>query len=333
MRIFPYLFLALLVLGAALLGGRPALAQAGSAADLIAGVNALRAANGLPPLETDPALMAAAQAHAEYQAAIGAATHSGPGGSSPRDRAVAAGYGGGAAVFVAENIATGRDLTVASAVNTIWADSLHRGTMLNAQITHAGAGVASANGSVYYTLNVGYIAGGAAAPAAVQSASSTPSPTPPAPVSTQPPEAAVQRATPQEDGSIIHEIQPGEALWSIAMAYGITIDEINRMNNLAANAVLYAGNRLIVAPSYTPTTPPTETATLPPPTRTPMPTRTLRPPTLTATPAPSLTPTPRPLLPQVPSLQGETRRYLGVGIIVLCAAGIFVVLIHGLRNK
>ncbi|MDX1437480.1 MAG: CAP domain-containing protein, partial [Anaerolineales bacterium] len=93
-------------------GPGPAKAQGGSAADLIAAVNALRASNGLPPLQADSALMSIAQAHSNYQASIGSVTHTGAGGTRPRDRAAAAGYGGGATIFVSENIAGGTNLSV-----------------------------------------------------------------------------------------------------------------------------------------------------------------------------------------------------------------------------
>jgi uncharacterized protein YkwD len=46
--------------------------------------------------------MAATQAHREYQASIVSVTHTGAGGTRARDRAVAAGYGGGATVNVSK---------------------------------------------------------------------------------------------------------------------------------------------------------------------------------------------------------------------------------------
>jgi uncharacterized protein YkwD len=86
-------------------------AQAGDAWSLIAEVNALRASYGLPPYEVNNALMAAAQAQSEWQAEIGTWSHSGPDGSRPHDRAVAYGYGGGAQVYISENVAMGIDLS------------------------------------------------------------------------------------------------------------------------------------------------------------------------------------------------------------------------------
>ncbi len=63
---------------------KPAPMPQASSYDLIAAVNALRASNGLPPLQTDGSLMAAAQSHADYQASIGSWTHTGANGSTPR---------------------------------------------------------------------------------------------------------------------------------------------------------------------------------------------------------------------------------------------------------
>jgi uncharacterized protein YkwD len=83
-------------------------AQAGDAWQLIAEVNGLRAAYGLPPYEINNSLMAAAQGHSDYQAQIGTWTHTGSGGSRPHDRAIAAGFGGGAQVFVSENQQNGQ---------------------------------------------------------------------------------------------------------------------------------------------------------------------------------------------------------------------------------
>ncbi len=82
-------------------------AQAGDPYSLIDAVNNLRAANGLPAYQINGTLMAIAQGHSDYQAAIGEVTHTGAGGTRPRDRAAAAGYGGGGTFFISENIAGG----------------------------------------------------------------------------------------------------------------------------------------------------------------------------------------------------------------------------------
>jgi LysM repeat protein len=99
-------------------------------------------------------------------------------------------------------------------------------------------------------------------------------------------------ATPNPDGSVVHEVQPGQALWSIAIAYGVTLQEIYSLNGLSEGAVIRPGDQLVIVaalPSPTPTQTVTPTRTLPPtPTR--RPTQTPAPPTLT----PTITWTPAP---------------------------------------
>jgi uncharacterized protein YkwD len=123
---------------------------------MIATVNALRASYGLAPLQTDRILMSIAQAHSDYQASIGTVTHVGPGGSRPRDRAAAAGFGNGATIFVSENIAGGTNMSVDTAVYTHWQDSLHLNTMIGENYVYIGAGVGFAGDVAYYTIDVGY---------------------------------------------------------------------------------------------------------------------------------------------------------------------------------
>ncbi len=67
------------LLGSAMRGS----AQAGDPYSLIDAVNNLRVANGLPSYQTDGILMSIAQAHSDYQAAIGDVTHTGAGGTRP----------------------------------------------------------------------------------------------------------------------------------------------------------------------------------------------------------------------------------------------------------
>src|SRR4030042_6620801 len=104
-----FLFLSFsLILAVLLDNSTPGSAQAGDAYSLIDAVNNLRAANGLPAYQVNSILMAVAQGHSDYQAAIGQVTHTGAGGTRPRDRAAAAGYGGGGTVFFSEKIGGGR---------------------------------------------------------------------------------------------------------------------------------------------------------------------------------------------------------------------------------
>lgn len=230
---------------AAPLPSRPA-----SASDVLQIVNQLRAANGLPPYKANSALMAAAQSHSEFQAASGTASHTGKGGSRPRDRAVAWGYGGGGAVYVSENIASGTSLTASEAVGWWQGDGLHLSTMLSPNYRDAGVGVAEADGIVYYTLDVGYVAGD----------ESSPPPAPPGqggkPGSTpaSPPGTAVAAvipvvaATPHADGSITHEVQPGQALWSISAIYKVSLPFLLTLNGLSEDTLIYPGDKLLIRP-------------------------------------------------------------------------------------
>ncbi|MFM8321711.1 MAG: CAP domain-containing protein, partial [Chloroflexota bacterium] len=140
-----------------------AAAGAPSPYDVIAAVNSVRAAHGLAGFTTNGALMAAAQAHSDYQAAIDSTTHTGSGGTTVKTRALAAGYGGGADVSVIENIYGGMGASVQNAVGWWQGDAIHLNTLLAERQTDAGAGVAvSASGVVYFTLDVGAVVGGSA---------------------------------------------------------------------------------------------------------------------------------------------------------------------------
>lgn len=287
-RIFTFLLAISFILPILLSETSRANAQTGDAWELISEVNALRAAYGLPPYEVNNALMAAAQGHSNYQAQIGSWTHTGPGGSRPHDRAVAAGYGGGAQVFVSENVATGINLSTSRTVNEMWQDAIHLETMISPLYTHIGAGVGQAGDWVYYTINVGYIAGAAgsgdppvndAAPTAV---AGTPAPT-------AIPIEPISIAAPRLDGTIVHVVQWGQFLENIANAYDVALKDLLALNGLSDQAVIYPGDKLLIMVGQTPETAPEEASTGTPEdadltTLTPTATRTAR--TLTKTPSP-----------------------------------------------
>jgi LysM repeat protein len=230
-------------------------AQAGDAWNLIASVNSLRASYGLPPFEVNSSLMAAAQAQSDWQMQIGSWSHSGPGGSRPHNRAIAAGYGGGAQIYVTENVAVGVNLSPHKAVYEIWQDGIHLEAMISSRYRDVGAGVAISGDTVYYTLVVGYIIG----QAGTSSPANTPEVTPLAGATTEPtrnPIQPIQIATQSPDGSIQHAVESGQVLIKIAEAYGIPLRELQSLNGLNDDAVIYPGDKLIIKPPFTPT--PTE---------------------------------------------------------------------------
>ncbi|HSB65858.1 MAG TPA: LysM peptidoglycan-binding domain-containing protein, partial [Anaerolineales bacterium] len=267
-----------------------------------------------------------AQGHSDYQASIGSVTHTGAGGTRPRDRAAAAGYGGGATFFISENIAGGTNLSVDGAISMWLGDDPHIQTMLSANYQEIGAGVAEADGFVYYTIDAAYVAG---------SGNYTPRNTSTPGGPTALPYFAVQTVTPMPDGSIIHVVQAGQNLTLIAKAYGITVAEIMDLNYLT-NANIYEGDKLIIRKAGTPAPTATATATSTPtraatpthkPTRTPTPTSS---PVVTVTEA---------SLAESVSLNGGSDSSEAIGsilviaIVVLAAGGVILMVVGSLLKR
>jgi len=223
-----------------------------NAYDLANAVNALRTAHGLAPYSLNSTLMFTAQSQADFMAATGQVTHSGPGGSTSTQRLLAAGYpldgdlslGG----FRAENITSGLEsMSPDSAVQAWMGDALHQETMLSPYLTEIGAGVASANGRVYLVIDCARPTDASAAPSpdtlVFESGTSPPAgdvPIPPMPLS-----------TPNLNGEVVHEVKFGETLWQIAISYGVKIDDIKRLNGLSDDNI-YPGNKLLIKIEVTP---------------------------------------------------------------------------------
>ncbi len=239
---------------------RPLAAKGGDAYQVIALVNEVRAGYGLSAYTANNALMSAAQAHSDYQASVGSLTHTGKGGSRPGDRAVAAGYGGGAKVYVTENIYGGRNASPSIAVNWWQGDATHLNTMISPSYTDVGVGVAEGNGVIYYTMDVGYVAGSAGQnPNARSSASNNSSSG--ANNSSAPVVIPVMAATPMADGSIIHTVKEGQALWNIAAIYNISITDLLTLNGLTENSFIHPGDKMLVRAATTITATQTVSAT------------------------------------------------------------------------
>lgn len=107
-------------------------------AGVVAAVNARRRREGLRALAASPGLMTAAQRHACDNAGRNTMSHRGSNGSSPGDRARAAGYRWRA---MSENVAYGRHS--ADSVVDAWMNSPpHRRNILKGGHSDAGVGVA-----------------------------------------------------------------------------------------------------------------------------------------------------------------------------------------------
>jgi LysM repeat protein/uncharacterized protein YkwD len=75
----------------------------------------------------------------------------------------------------------------------------------------------------------------------------------------------VVRATARPDGDVIHEVKNGQSLWSIAIEYGVKIEQIRQLNNLSSTDIR-TGQKLLVQKGATqpmPTSNVTETPIVP----------------------------------------------------------------------
>lgn len=294
---------------------RPKLA--GSPYDLINAVNALRLSYGLAPYSISPILMYTAQSQADFLAATGTMTHTGPGSSGLTERLLAAGYplagdlsfGG----FRAENITGGNEsMPAQSAVDQWSGDALHLNTMLSPNLTEIGAGVTVSGGRVYYVIDCARPTT-IDAPQASTSVEGSGSAVPAREV----PIAVAILSTPNSNGDVIHEVQFGQTLWQLAIAYNVKIDEIKSLNNLFDNSI-YPGNKLLIKMGAIQPTPasaetPTEDLTTSS-TNTPISIATILRPTLTSTQV--ITP-----LPSSPPTDNNTIMGVMIGIIALALLG------------
>ncbi len=296
----------------------PVHAQTWGASDLINTVNEMRVSYGLAPYQVDGSLTSMAQAHSDYMASIGAITHTRSDGSGPENHGV-----------TAENIGGGQNASPQYIVYTQWADDLHTNTVVGYTEGLAGAGVTEKDGVIYYTLDVKNTG---TASNYRQTALPGSSGTQVSVQTTQNVITALQTAIPSPDGSIIHEIQAGQTLWNVAIAYGVKILDLAALNPdiSADDPVVYPGQKIIIRRAYTPTPSLLPSQTPIPPTNTPRPTYTPRP-THTITISPS--PTSPALLPKVPSLGSKDSHILGIAVVAISAIGLLAIIITTLRSS
>ena len=225
-------------------------AQSGSvtAYDLILAMNTLRVSYGLSALVEDPIIDAVAQSTAEIMAASQMSWHIG----DVSGRLAAAGYGGGSKVWATENFAVGSSSTIDQIMLT-WSDDSHMIPAVNPAYCNVGAGVAkSPNGMTYYVLQAAYLStkacgeykspgGGAPAPGSPAGGGSGVSQV----------IVPVKIATPDAEGKIFHVVEAGQSFWAIAMAYKITIKDLETWNNITSSSPLKIGQRLFIPGSNT----------------------------------------------------------------------------------
>ena len=216
-----------------------------TAYDLIAAMNSLRVSYGHSPLVEDAIIDSVAQATASTMAANELSWHIG----NVRGRVAAAGYGGGGTVWATENFAMGYNLTMSDILG-YWSDAAHMLPATQGAYCNVGAGIATAaNGMVYYVLQAAYVSGKACGSYTAGSGSSGSSGSSTAIVVPQiiyP----VEVATPDAEGRTYHVVRDGQSLWAIAIAYHVTIKDLETWNNLTSDSI-QIGEKLFIPNSNT----------------------------------------------------------------------------------
>ena len=293
-----------------------------TASEVIEAVNQLRIANGLLPLNTHPVLMQVAQWEANAIAG-GAGGHTRPNGLTLGQWLLSLGYplSGDLSLdgYRSENWIAAR--TAQEAIELWLGDGPHTNTMLSPDRSDIGAAIAVSD-QIYIVLETALqtnsgemqfdayeILTAIAQGGYAGSDSSVPQYIIP-----------VKRSTARPDGNVIHKVQYGQSLWSIAVTYNTTIDQIRAWNNLGETTEIYDGQILLVQMGATQP---------PPPTTTPLATLTAF---STVTPAvvgsgnsPTLTAQPSPTQPgnnaNEPARTSSPGLWVGIIVILALAAG------------
>ena len=113
-------------------------------------------------------------------------------------------------------------------------------------------GMAYSGDDIFSNLEIGYWVGSPAPTASAPPAGPTYTPQQDA----EPTPVPVVESTTNPDGSVSHTIQQGQTLWSISAVYGISLEELLKLNELPQDPVLRPGDDILIQPSYTPTATP-----------------------------------------------------------------------------
>lgn len=238
-------------------GPPPTLGTPPNPADIINAVNNLRLSYGLPALYAHPVLMQIAQEQASGIAS-GFPGHWRPSGMSLGQWMMSLGYPLSGDLtqdgYRSEN--WGMAFTAEEAVQMWLGDDLHTNTMLSIDRSDIGAGVAVGDGQFYIVIETalqtrsGQMQSNAASIL-------TGVPQTQMAYSQMETQAAINGVLPQysmpvvlntpfPNGRVYHEVLYGQTLWSIAVAYGTTIKQIQGLNNLGDSTTVYEGQTLLV---------------------------------------------------------------------------------------
>ena len=214
---------------------------------LIDAVNELRIANGLHTLNPHPALMEVAQWEANAIAG-GAPGHVRPPGLTLGQWLISLGYplAGDLSLdgYRSENWVSAQ--SVEQAIQLWLGDGPHTNTMLSSNRSDIGAAIV---GDIYVLETALQTSSGEMQTTAYEIQTAIPAAQADSLVSDYIVPVFVSTARP--DGDVIHKVAYGQSLWSIAVAYHTTIDQIRRWNNLAEDESVYEGEILLVQKAAT----------------------------------------------------------------------------------
>jgi len=255
----------------------PQATQPPAPAEIIDAINALRLSYGLPTLAVHPVLMTLAQRQADGIAA-GLRGHWRPYGLTLGQLLIMEGYPLSGDLtqdgYRSENWIV--SMTAEGAVEAWLSDDEHSNTMLSEYRSDIGAGVSMSRDEwgqdqIYVVIETalqtrsGQQQSGARdfltrLPSIIGGTTSINGT--PVPLSAGQYIIPVIRSTARSDGNVVHEVQYGQSLWSIAITYGTTIEQIQKLNNLGDSNTVYEQQLLLVQKGATqPAVIPTQTAT------------------------------------------------------------------------
>ncbi len=226
-----------------------------TAAQVIEAVNALRIDNGLDALSVHTALMQTAQMEADG-IANGMPGHWRPYGLTLGQWLISLGYPLAGDLsqdgYRSENWLMARNAK--EAIQAWQGDGVHSNTMLSPDRSDIGVGIAASDEAYIIVLVTALQTGSgamqsAAYPLLTQAASSSSGSMDGSLLSQYMKPVALNTARP--DGDVIHKVQYGQSLWSIAVAYHTTIEQIRAWNNLWEATTVYEGEVLLVQKSAT----------------------------------------------------------------------------------
>jgi uncharacterized protein YkwD/LysM repeat protein len=254
----------------------PQAIQPPTPAEIIEAVNALRLSYGLPALAIHPILMALAQRQADGIAA-GLTGHWRPYGLTLGQMLIMEGYPLAGDLtqdgYRSENWIV--SMTAQGAIDAWLFDDEHSNTMLSAYRSDIGAGVSMmrdewGQDQIYVVIETalqtrsGQQQGGARdfltrLPSLINGTTAINGTA--VPLSEDQYIIPVIKSTARPDGDVLHKVQYGQSLWSIAITYGTSIKQIQTWNNLGTSDIVYEKQILLVQKGATQPAPvPTQTA-------------------------------------------------------------------------